>query len=73
MLTCKYNLRKRDVVTCFQFRGFYVANLDGFLFKSKKIIKIMSQFEQIAVVDNLKKAASIDVEKLAYARLFIFG
>ena len=34
---------------------FNVANLDCFLFKSKKIIKIMSQFEQIAVVCNLTK------------------
>ena len=34
---------------------FNVANLDCFLFKSKKIIKIMTQFEQIAVVCNLTK------------------
>ena len=34
---------------------FNVANLDCFLFKSKKIIKIMTQFEQITAVYNLTK------------------
>ena len=34
---------------------FNVANLDCFLFKSKKIIKIMTQFKQITAVYYLTK------------------